>query len=429
MRRNASSHVLFTSVLLLPACTISSSDDGASGTGTDSTADDESTGDTGGELSPGLVFVAFRNLEGGQDGLLLVDLDPQSAQFGEILQRVDMGMGVLPHHLYFNHDKTRLYTTSLAGAGLYEVLLTDAAAPEISEIQAIDVGDNIVGEDMYFLDDGSKYFVTFMGGQGAPQDGSVGVFDGSTNELLETISAAPSMGMDDQPFILWPHGVSANEELGVLAVTSTVAPDNSGAGNTITTIDIATHTPLDTYLVSTGAMDFNVPVEVLMLRDGLEPFVLVTALGTGDVWIAPYDEQGFGEFSQAIVGADESLGTALEFYVRDGAGAAKELYISFGTPGVVNVYGLDNLPELPLLRTLEAGPGSHHVVFFESSDGTDVAAIQNNLLNLDGLNAGTITLRDAQSGDLLGEIDLPTSDGLMVESIESAFGTGYLLHH
>ncbi|HWB80424.1 MAG TPA: hypothetical protein VG755_35915 [Nannocystaceae bacterium] len=394
---------------------------------TDTSATDDSTGDTAGDVSPGLVYVAFRNLEGGDDGILLVDLDPQSPAFGTIIQRVDIGTGVLPHHLYWNRDHTRLYATALGGERLYEIHLTAGEMPGIDNIEALDVGDNVVAEDIYFTEDGSRFYVTFMGGQGAAVDGSVGVFDATTNALTNTILAP--MGAPNDPFVIWPHGISASEEMGFLVVTQTVAPDMSGAGNTITTIDLATDTPIETFLVSTADDVFNVPVEVLALREGLDPYMLVTTLGTGDIWIAPYDMDGPGEFTQAVVGADTEIGSALEMYVRENSKGVRELFVSFGTPGLVNVYGLDMLPELPLLRTLDAAAGSHHIVFFESSDGTELAVIENNLLNLDGLNAGTLTIRDVNDNTLAGEIDLPTSDGLMVESIESAFGTGYLLHH
>jgi len=43
-------------------------------------------------------------------------LDPESRRFGEILQNVEIGEGVLPHHLYFNNNGHCLYTTALGGS-------------------------------------------------------------------------------------------------------------------------------------------------------------------------------------------------------------------------------------------------------------------------------------------------------------------------
>jgi hypothetical protein len=56
----------------------------------------------------GWFFVDYRNMNGGADGVLLINLDPESEDFGEILQTFELGEGVLPHHLYYNHDQSRL---------------------------------------------------------------------------------------------------------------------------------------------------------------------------------------------------------------------------------------------------------------------------------------------------------------------------------
>jgi hypothetical protein len=55
--------------------------------------------------------------------------------------------------------------------------------------------------------------------------------------------------------------------------------------------------------------------------------------------------------------------------------------------------------------------------------------IQNNLISIDGLNEGTLTVHDTLTGELLGEVDLPATEQLLPESIESAFGHGHDVHH
>jgi hypothetical protein len=386
-------------------------------------------------VNPGLVFVDYRSLAGDQDGVVLMDLDPESATFGKILQNRKIGAGVLPHHLYFNHDQNRLYTTALGGENLYEIKLDNGkdGLPKMAWIKGVDTGGNLVGEDIYFTKDGSRYYVTFMGGQGGDAGGSVGVFDAKTNALIETIIApVPDELPADEPFILWPHGISANEELGLLMVTSTIHHDlSTGVGNTVTLIDMKTNQLLKTYLVSDGWEDFSSPVEVIMLRDDLPPYALVNTMIGGDIWIAAYDaETGlFDEFEKVVEGSDSGLGWALEFYIHESDVGELELYVSFGTPGVINVYSLQNLPELTLKRQLPAGAGAHHMTFFETQSGREVVAVQNNLLNLDGLNSGLLTVVDIYTGEVLATLDMPTEYGLMPESVESAFGHGHDYHH
>src|SRR3712207_3035932 len=178
-------------------------------------------------VNPGLFFVDYRHLKGGKDGVALIDLNPESKHFGRILRRTEIGEGVLPHHLYFDNKEERLYTTALGGANLYELILDRGhdGVPTIRRVVPIDTGGNRVGEDMYFTRDNSRYYVTFMGGQGNEKGGSVGVFDARTNRLLETIQApVPDDPASGRPFIMHPHGISANEAIGRLMVTSTNDP-------------------------------------------------------------------------------------------------------------------------------------------------------------------------------------------------------------
>jgi DNA-binding beta-propeller fold protein YncE len=384
--------------------------------------------------SPGLIFVDYRHLNGGADGVALMDLNPESPDFGKIVQQVEMGPGVLPHHLYFNRDQTKLYNTALGGERLYEVGLQKDAkgVPTITEITPIDVGDNLVGEDIYFTEDGSRFYMTFMRGRGGERDGTVGVFDAKTDQLLEVISAPePADPGSDAPFILYPHGISANEELGLLMVTSSQPPTGTHYGNTVTTIDLKTNQPIKTQLVADSPEDRSLPVEVLLLRDDLPPYALASTTMGGDIWIAPYDEgsKTFGDFVKVVDSEKEGLGVALEFYIHTSHNGRKELYVTFGVPGVINVYSLDALPQLPLKRTLPAGPGAHHMTFFETESGRELVVVQNNLLNLEGINAGTLMVVDIHTGEVLKTLDMKATYGLLPESIEAAFGHGHDLHH
>jgi hypothetical protein len=384
---------------------------------------------------PGLLFVGYRGLNGANDGVALIDLEPTSLDFGGIVDRHDLAAGVLPHHLYFNRDQDRLYTTALGGPFLYEINLDWdlLGQPWIDGVAPINTYGNTVGEDMYFTLDGTRYYVTFMGGDGSAQGGSVGMFNAVDNSLLDVIVAPkPADPTSTAPFIMYPHGISANEDLGRLMVTSTIHPDlSTGVGNTVTSIDLATNEPVQTYLVADSPSDLTAPVEVLLLRDDLPPYALTTTMLGGDIWIAAYDQATgeHGPFTKAIEGDASGISWPLEFYVHEDQGGAKELYVTFAVPGVVNVYSLDNLPTLTLERSFPAGAGAHHMVFFRTTLGRELVAVQNNLLNLDGLNAGTITVHDIHTGELLRTLDMRSRYGLMPESIEWAYGHGHDYHH
>lgn len=388
----------------------------------------------------GLFFVNYRNLEGGADGIMLLNLDPDSADFGTIVQKFELGVGVTPHHLYYNRDESRLYNTTLGGEYLYEIMLErdENGAPTIIDAVALDTGDSTVGEDMYFSEDGSRFWVTFVGGFGGETDGTVGVFDATTNALIETIVAPISNDpTNGEPYIMYPHGISANEELGYLMVTSAAHAQLTGFGNTVTMIDMATSQPTQTMLVSDTQDDLSVVVEVLLLRDEFPTYALATTMLAGDIWLAPYDATAFGDFTKVFDGSDNNLGFALGLYIGPGddpeSDADNLLYVSFGVPGIVNVYSLDHLPELPLVKSFPAEAGAHHLGFFKTEAGREAMLIQNNLLNLNDplppLNAGSLMIVDIHSGELLGRIDLPSEYGLLPESIESAEGNAHFYHH
>ena len=78
------------------------------------------------------------------------------------------------------------------------------------------------------------------------------------------------------------------------------------------------------------------------------------------------------------------------------------LYVSVGTPGVVNVYDVSD-PALPrFLRTIPAAPGAHHMVF---SPDEKYLFVQNSLLNLPGMDDGSITVIDVAQGKAIHSIN------------------------
>jgi hypothetical protein len=51
------------------------------------------------------------------------------------------------------------------------------------------------------------------------------------------------------------------------------------------------------------------------------------------------------------------------------------------------------------------------------------------MLHIDGLSRGTLMVLDIETGEILGDLDLPAEHNLMPESIESAYGHGHDYHH
>jgi len=405
------------------------------------------------EESQAMVLLRGLPTLGTVHSVAIVELDPDAANFGAILQEVELPDLTLPlHHLYYS-PTGRLYSTGLdPSCSLAEVGLSRNAegAAVINGVNCLDTGGQQVGEDiMWHTVDGKEYmFVTFMGGTGVDQAdcGSVGVFDPQSNAVIKIIQARKSAAAEGAPYILYPHGISAYQDR--LVVSSTVHPDlATGVGNAITVIDLNTLEPIQNIVVEDAKpVGFpSSPVEVLFVRPsiapGAAPAVLVNTMFGFEVWKIPYNEadKSFGAPVKAYDGATAGTGVPLEFY-----GNATELFISHALPGIVKRYQLSSLPELvPSGEDIKAEAGAHHMIFFTAASGRNVIAIQNNLLNLgkaeDGdptdvdfmakVNDHSITVHDLQSGERLARLGFKERYNKGVENLEALFGSGFVHHH
>ncbi|WP_170517237.1 hypothetical protein [Ruegeria atlantica] len=403
------------------------------------------------EESQGMVLLRGLPTLDTSHSIAIIELDPESDRFGEILSEVEQPEMEHPlHHLYYSPNG-RLYATGLdPSCSLAEVgLARDAAgAPVISGFTCLDTQGQMVGEDiMWANSNGQEYmFVTFMGGTGGDDGGSVGVFDPQTNEVVKVIEARKSQVGEGAPYIMYPHGISAFEDR--MVVTSTVHPDlATGVGNMLTIIDLNALEPIENIVVEKEKpLDFpSSPVEVLFARPGMhpdiEPAILANTMFGFETWKVPYDagSKSFGEAEVIYSGVANETAVPLEFY-----GTEDELFISHALPGVVKRYELAALPELVSSGPdIVADPGAHHMIFFTSASGRDLIAIQNNLLNLGNgadddptdvdfiadLASHTISVHDLETGERLATIDFKERYNKGVDNLEGLFGSGFVHHH
>ncbi len=403
------------------------------------------------EESQGMVLLRGLPTLDTKHSVAIVELDPESDRFGEILSEVEQPDIEHPlHHLYYSPNG-RLYSTGLdPSCSLAEIGLSrdSNGAPVISGFTCLDTQGQMVGEDiMWTTSNGQEYmFVTFMGGTGGDDGGSVGVFDPQTNEVVKIIEARKSQVGEGEPYIMYPHGISAFEDR--MVVTSTVHPDlATGVGNVLTIIDLNTLEPIENILVEKEKpLDFpSSPVEVLFARPGMhpeiQPAILANTMFGFETWKVPYDagSKSFGTPEVIYSGVANDTAVPLEFY-----GTEDELFISHALPGVVKRYELAALPELVSSGPdIVADPGAHHMIFFTSASGRELIAIQNNLLNLGNgaeddptdvdfiadLNAHTISVHDLETGERIATVNFKERYNKGVDNVEGLFGSGFVHHH
>jgi hypothetical protein len=405
------------------------------------------------EESQAMVLLSGLPTLGTVHSVAIVELDPDAANLGAILQEVELPNLALPlHHLYYS-PTGRLYSTGLdPKCSLAEVGLSRNAegTAVINGVKCLDTGGQQVGEDIVWHSVGGKeyMFVTFMGGTGVDQAdcGSVGVFDPQSNAVIKIIQARKSVVAKGAPYIMYPHGMSAYQDR--MVVSSTVHPDlKTGVGNAITVIDLNTLEPIQNIVVEDAKpVGFpSSPVEVLFVRPGIvpgvAPAVLVNTMFGFETWKIPYREadKGFGAPVKVYDGVKAGTGVPLEFY-----GNQTELFVSHARPGIVKRYKLSGLPDLvPSGEDIKAEAGAHHMIFFTAASGRKVIAVQNNLLNLGDakdndptdvdfiakVNDHSITVHDLASGERIAKLSFKERYKKGVENIEALFGSGFVHHH
>ena len=285
------------------------------------------------------------------------------------------------------------------GDRLYHVNIHDN---KIFDVSPIETGSCVVGEDMIFSKDGEKFYLTCMGSD------NIIVFDAKTDQIIDEIFTSNEESPD--AYTKHPHGIAVNEKINRMIVTQTISPALDDPQSSVTVIEFDTGKVLSNIKLEKSEGTPSAPVEVLFHPNS--PLAYVTGMLDGTIWVLIWDDE-----SQSFVPklADDGAGREHSWPLDLNIGPNNNLFVSFAIPGVVNEYSLEN-PENPkLLRTLPAMPGAHHTLF---SQNGKYMFVQNNLLNLDGLNSGTISVVNLSSGNLVGTIDDTLNQGMMIESIE-----------
>ena len=330
-----------------------------------------------------------------REGIAIMDIDPQSADFGKILMEMPLPPDLVAHHIFFNRDRTKAYVTALGKSVLHVVDLTRFPY----RLRPIDVPDCRVLEDLVVSEDNRTWFLTCMGSS------NVVMGDARTDQPLKVVSAARPA----EAFILYPHGIAIHNGIDRVLVTSTVKPDDLGdAGETVTVLEAGTGKVLSTHKISSKPSPAkSAPVEVMFAPKADPPVVHITNMLEGTLWAGVWDpkDKTF-TFSQVDDYGPRQQGMPLEMLYN---AKGDRLYVTTAKPGFVNVYDNSDPRRPRFLQAIPAAPGAHHTVL---SPDERYLFVQNSLLNLDGMSDGSITVIDLSKGGLvLGSIDTLKAQG------------------
>jgi len=325
-----------------------------------------------------------------KEGIAIIDVDHNSDNFGKILMDIPLPHNLVNHHIYYNRDMSKVYVTAL---GLSTMHVIDMKSFPY-RIKAVDIPNCNVLEDATFTSDNKTWFLTCMGSQ------NIIVGDAVTDKPIKSISLP-------EPY---PHGISLNESIDRIMVTSTDPPDGNGQpGETVTVIEASTGKVLSTHKVSNKpSPSGEAPVEVIFVPHSSPPMAYIDNIYGGTLWLATWDPtKEVFNFQQTFDFA--SIGSSIPLNVSFSE-KGDRLYVTTGIPGHLNIFDISGDPKHPkLLKSIKTAEGAHHVVF---SPDKRYAFVQNNLLNLPGLSDGSISVVDMEKGESIASIDTLKNQGL-----------------
>jgi DNA-binding beta-propeller fold protein YncE len=325
-----------------------------------------------------------------KEGIAIIDVDLNSANFGKILMDIPLPHNLMNHHIYYNKDMSKVYVTALGLSTLHVIDMTRFPY----RVKVVEIPGCKVLEDATFSSDNKTWYLTCMGSQ------KIIVGDAETDKPIKSI-ALP------KPY---PHGISLREDIDRIIVTSTDPPDGIGQpGETVTVIEASSGKVLSSHKVSNKpSPSGEAPVEVAFIPHSNPPMAYIDNIYGGTLWLAIWDsvKEKF-DFQETFDFA--SIGSSVPLNVSFSE-KGDRLFVTTGVPGHLNIFDISEDPKHPkLIKSIQTAEGAHHVVF---SPDKQYAFVQNNLLNLPGLSDGSISVVDLEKGETIASINTLKNQGL-----------------
>jgi len=323
-----------------------------------------------------------------REGIAIIDVDPDSQDFGKILMDVPLSPDLVAHHIFYDREMKKAYLTAL---GKSEMQVFDLHRFPY-RLKRIDVPDCKMGEDVIFSDDNKTWYLTCM------MSARVVVGDVARDKVKQIIKIPNT----------YPHGLAVMSDIDRLLVTSTVSGDLSDPHDFISVIEASTGRVLGAHKMSSKKSPSGVsPVELLRVPGSNPAVVYVTNMFGGTLWAATWNPSK-KDFDVAEIFDFNPIkaGVPLEMYFNK---AADRLYVTTANPGKFHIFDISAGPMQPkLIKTLPAAQGAHHVAFTKD---WHYAFVQNSLLNLPGMSDGSVTVIDLQTQKVVRSMDTLKENG------------------
>ncbi len=328
------------------------------------------------------------------EGIAIIDVDPESANFGNILMDIPLPNDLVAHHIFYDKNMEKAYVTALGKGEIYVFRMDQYPY----RLRKIDVPGCEMGEDVVFSEDNTTWYLTCM------NSGNVFVGDTATDTINATISLPGT----------YPHGLVVLSDIDRILVTSTISGDLSTPDEVISVIEASTLKVLGQFKVSEAESPSGVaPVELLRVPNSDPAQVYITNMFGASLWMATWnpDNSSF-DATEVFDFASTETGVPLEIYFNP---AGDRMYVTTSSPGNLHTFDIsENAEEPKLLNTLATAEGAHHVAFTRD---WRYGFVQNSFINLPNMRDGSISVVDLQNQEVIASIDTLKNMGFNPNSI------------
>ncbi|MCH8156312.1 MAG: YncE family protein [Nitrospinae bacterium] len=333
-----------------------------------------------------------QNIKGSKErkeGIAIIDVDPNSSKFGTIVMDVPLPPDLVAHHIFYDRESEKAYMTALGKSEMYVFGLEQF--PYL--LRRLDLPDCAMGEDVFFSEDNKTWYLTCM------MSARVIVGDVATDKVKQVIKLPDS----------YPHGIAVLSDIDRILVTSTVSGDLKVAHEDVIVVEASTGKELRRIKLSNKkSPSGSAPVEIMRVPGTNPPVVYVTNMFGATLWALTWNPSKKDFAAEQVFDFDSiKAGVALEMYFND---AHDRLYVTTASPGKFHIFDISAGPMTPkLIKTLPAAAGAHHVAFTKDER---YAFVQNALLNLPGLDDGSVTVIDLKNQRVVRSMDTLKNMGL-----------------
>lgn len=332
-----------------------------------------------------------------REGLAIVDVDPESPNFGRIVADIPIDPETVAHHIFYDRTMSKAYITGLQQPALQVLDLTKNPY----RLATVETPPCTMGEDVILDDANERWYLTCMG------SGNVIVGDVETDEVLGEINLPGT----------YPHGLAIDSGIDRILVTSTITPDLTGPDEFVSVVRASDLEPLGKIKMSDAESPSKVaPVEVFFVPGAEPPTAVVTNM-FGNTLEALIWEAEAKEFRRETIFdfAEHGASVPLEIYFDSDENPDRMYVTTAMKPGHLHIFDISEAPTKPkLVKQIITADGAHHVGF---TPDFRYGFVQNSFINLPDMSDGSVSVVDLEKGEVVASMDTLKNAGYSPNSL------------